>query len=351
MIEQAVTRLDQLAKADATVAPLARLEAEALRAVSAGGWDDGAPALDPQQAEQGVPLLHGQVLRVDGDAQRRLLVRLAELTGQTSAGRSADAMPIARAVEHGAFDAVALLACTVTQDGDGFQRLNESAGLDATLLATLAQVAALPLLLACGRRAGPLLGEARWQAGFCPVCAAWPTLAEMRGLARDHFLRCGRRETSCGAGCDTLLDVLRASRDQQHIEHVGILFRWANDFVVEAHFFHREGDVLIRLHFDLTLELVLAQGPRHLDDFGDRRITTDGHGHVFGAGTGALYRTLDRLTYGARIDDGFFIDRVRRGCLSGIGLHAILATTHADLDELHRGGGDVQTDQGSGFGG
>lgn len=196
MIEQAVTRLDQLAKADAAVAPLARLQVEALRAASAGGWDDGIPDLDRWQAEEGVPLLHGQTLRVDGDAQRRLLVRLAKLTGQTSAGRSAEAMPIARAVEQGTLDAVALLACTVTQEGDGFQRLNESSGLDATLLATLAQVAALPLLLACGRRTDTLLGEARWQAGYCPVCAAWPTLAEMRGLARDLFLRCGR----CGSG-------------------------------------------------------------------------------------------------------------------------------------------------------
>ncbi len=35
-----------------------------------------------------------------------------------------------------------------------------------------------------------------WEAGFCPVCAAWPLLAELRGLERQRWLRCGR----CGAG-------------------------------------------------------------------------------------------------------------------------------------------------------
>ena len=196
MIEQAVTRLDQLARADATVAPLARLQVEALRASAAGGWDDGIPELDRRQVEQGVPLLHGQTLHVDGERVRRLLIRLAKLTAREPIDGAADATLIARAVEQGRFDGVELMGCAVTQDADALQRLAEASGLDAALLATLAQLTALPLLLACGRRADALLGEARWQAGHCPVCAAWPTLAEMRGLARDLFLRCGR----CGSG-------------------------------------------------------------------------------------------------------------------------------------------------------
>jgi FdhE protein len=195
MIEQAVSRLDQIARADATVAPLARLQAEVLKVAAADGWDDGVPELDPKQAEQGVPLLDGQTLRVDGEAQRRLLVRLAKATARESVAGAASSTPAARAVEQGTLDAVALLACTVTQDAEAFERLSDSSGLDATLLATLAHLAALPLLLACGRRAAPLLDGVRWQAGSCPVCAAWPTLAEMRGLARDRYLRCGR----CGS--------------------------------------------------------------------------------------------------------------------------------------------------------
>ena len=196
MIEQAVTRLDQLARADATVAPLARLQVEILKVAAAGGWEDGVPALDPAQAEHGVPLLHGQTLQVDGAQVRRLLVRLAKLTAAASVDGAAAASAIARAAEQGRLDATALVGCAVTQDPDGLQRLRDASDVDLTLLATLGQLVLLPLLLACGRRAEPLLGAVRWQSGWCPVCAAWPTLAELRGLARDLYLRCGR----CGSG-------------------------------------------------------------------------------------------------------------------------------------------------------
>jgi FdhE protein len=35
-----------------------------------------------------------------------------------------------------------------------------------------------------------------WNVGYCPMCAAWPTLAELRGLERQRWLCCGH----CGAG-------------------------------------------------------------------------------------------------------------------------------------------------------
>ncbi|HEX6435279.1 MAG TPA: formate dehydrogenase accessory protein FdhE, partial [Gemmatimonadales bacterium] len=43
----------------------------------------------------------------------------------------------------------------------------------------------------CGQLLGPLM-PAYWQHGYCPVCAAWPVLAERRGLDRSRRLRCGR---------------------------------------------------------------------------------------------------------------------------------------------------------------
>ena len=158
-----------------------------------------------------------------------------------------------------------------------------------------------------------------------------------------------RGEAGGGAGGDALLDVLGARRDQQHVEHVGIFLGRPDHFEVEADFFHREGDVLVGLHLDLALELVLAQGARHLDDLGDRGIAADRDGGFLGAGAGALHGALDRLADGIRIDDRFLVDRVRRSRLGRVGLHAVLATAHAELDELDRGGSDVQAEQGSGF--
>jgi FdhE protein len=191
VIEQTLARLDQLAQHDPTVAPLARLQAEALRASADAAWDEGVPELTASRAEDGVPLLHGQTLRVDLDRAQRLLVRLARLTGQTEAQRAT-----ARAVDAASFQHGALLQAIIVGDGETLERLAAECGAEPALLATLGQLAALPLLWACGRRAAPLVSESGWQHGYCPVCAAWPTLAELRGLERTRWLRCGR----CGSG-------------------------------------------------------------------------------------------------------------------------------------------------------
>jgi FdhE protein len=80
----------------------------------------------------------------------------------------------------------------MNQDGALFQRYAE----DSALFATLTQAAVTPLLLACGRHASELISGSTWGAGFCPVCAAWPLLAEIRGLEQQRWLRCGRCASS-----------------------------------------------------------------------------------------------------------------------------------------------------------
>jgi FdhE protein len=65
---------------------------------------------------------------------------------------------------------------------------------DPDALAAVAQLGAGPLLQACRRRlAAAVLAD--WDEGCCPVCGAWPALAESRGLERARRLRCAR----CGA--------------------------------------------------------------------------------------------------------------------------------------------------------
>jgi FdhE protein len=89
----------------------------------------------------------------------------------------------------------------------------------------VAHTASLPLLLACGRRAEPVVRSAGWSEGFCPVCASWPTLAEVRGLAREYVLRCGRcacawkgeqgRCTFCGNQDHQTLGYLAAEQERE----------------------------------------------------------------------------------------------------------------------------------------
>lgn len=191
MIEQSLARLEQLAQADATLAPLARLQGAALRASTDRIWDESVPPLDRRQLEAGTPLLHGQSLRADADRVCRSLLILARLAGHSDA-----AVATEQAIKGDRLGCEALLEAVIVQDGEALLRLADDAGADPLLLAMLGQLAALPLLFACGRSAAPLLAAGHWQAGLCPVCAAWPTLAELRGLERTRWLRCGR----CGSG-------------------------------------------------------------------------------------------------------------------------------------------------------
>jgi FdhE protein len=201
MTASAAGRLDQIAQGDPTIGPLARLQAEAFRAAADDGWAEGVPDFSQRSAEPSVPLLHQQTLRVDVDRVRRLLGRLADLAARQSGSVADSARALGRAVERGRLDEAALLGATIVLDGDDLATLAEAADVEAGLLATLSHLAALPLLQACGRQ-GMALRERQngsapgWQAGYCPVCAAWPTLAETRGLERQRWLRCGR----CGAG-------------------------------------------------------------------------------------------------------------------------------------------------------
>jgi len=183
--------LAHLARTDPTVAPLARLQAVALHAAEQTGWLDGVPPLTVQSGT--APLLHDVLLTAADAAQRTLLVQLARAHGRD---RADDGRRLSALFTNRAFDPLALLTASIQDDSAAIAAVAEQAGIEAALLAIVAQVAALPMLLACGRRAAETVQSVVWPHGYCPVCGGHPTLAELRGLARDRVLRCGR----CGTG-------------------------------------------------------------------------------------------------------------------------------------------------------
>lgn len=159
---------------------LALLEAALDEALPGAGWDDAAAERAPSLPRPpNAPLLNGAQITVDGRRARGLVTRLAELA-------STNGTDLRRV------DAVALLEAAVRQDDEHIERLAPGAG---PALRVVAQLAALPLLQACGRKLQSELPTAWWE-GYCPVCGAWPTLAEFRGLERKRWLRCGRCATA-----------------------------------------------------------------------------------------------------------------------------------------------------------
>jgi len=91
--------------------------------------------------------------------------------------------------------AVALLEAALCQDDARVDALAETRGANSQAFRVVGQMAAFPLLQACGRALAAEL-PASWWEGYCPLCGAWPVVAEYTGLERQRRLRCGR----CGTG-------------------------------------------------------------------------------------------------------------------------------------------------------
>lgn len=65
-------------------------------------------------------------------------------------------------------------------------------GLDDLLARTVLALSLLPLMSAWCRSYQGLFDQVAWGRGRCPFCAAWPCLAEFRGLIPARRLRCAR---------------------------------------------------------------------------------------------------------------------------------------------------------------
>jgi FdhE protein len=188
--------------------PWVRLLDLALAAAGESDWASTVTLAPDRPA--GAPLLHGATL---GGNSRRMRQLLRELLRESDSlvpddsgasgshdGRSGPARRSARR----RLDALGIATAAIEQDASALDRLARSADVDPGRLSAVAQLAVIPLLSTSLARFGDQV-PAGWSRGYCPVCGAWPMLAEMRGLDRSRRLRCGR----CRG--DWQLPVLRCS--------------------------------------------------------------------------------------------------------------------------------------------
>jgi FdhE protein len=172
--------------------PWVTLCEEVRRALGDPAWGSvtRVPApLGPAPLADGAPLLADAVLAVDvGRAAPWLRALFARAR---AAGDSAATLRPERLTDG---HAVALLGAAVAEDGTRIEALARDLGAAPGALGAVAGLGVMPLLHGA-RRA--LAGEvpAAWTHGYCPVCGAWPTLAEARGVERSRHFRCAR----CGS--------------------------------------------------------------------------------------------------------------------------------------------------------
>ena len=151
---------------------------------------------------EGVPLLHDQPAHVDIHLAADLFSRLVNIFQQREDLELRSKLDaVAHAATSGLIDPQNLFTEAFVQHPAHLAELAQQAGVDSELLMTLARQSVAPLLRAYAERLLPLIervsdGEATWQRGYCPICGAWPLLAELRAVELSQHLRCA----ACGSG-------------------------------------------------------------------------------------------------------------------------------------------------------
>lgn len=185
-----VQRLDDLRARNPEWAPWLAVIAAAVDEICAPAWDAAVPQ-PPNARSPAVPLLAKAVLRIDRDAIEHAydrLVRSARENGMSGLTRLSIA-PV---------DARGLFQVAVNRDRARLHALASDAGVEPAAFEALALLLPMPFLHACNRRWGASI-SARWNAGYCGVCGAWPAFAEVLGIERSRHLRCGQ----CGSDWET----------------------------------------------------------------------------------------------------------------------------------------------------
>jgi FdhE protein len=166
--------------------PWLRVVEEILREAEDPAWDAVVPA---SVHAQGIvaPLLAGATIALQASSIRRLLDRLIRIA--SSAGTPQ--MSTMKAALHADMEMAPLFAASLCQDNERIKEIASVSSADAEALHAVIALLPIPFLHACNRRWAYSISPS-WVEGYCPVCGSLPAFAEVRGIERNRFFRCGR---------------------------------------------------------------------------------------------------------------------------------------------------------------
>jgi len=159
---------------------------EILREAGSPVWEAAVPAA-AQAQQTAVPLLAGTTLSLEADLARRLFERLI----RTASRAGTPKMSSLKAALHADVEWVPLFTASLCQDSDRINEIAAVSGADAEALHAVIALLPVPFLHACNRRWASSI-PASWVEGYCPVCGSLPAFAEVRGIERNRYFRCGR---------------------------------------------------------------------------------------------------------------------------------------------------------------
>jgi FdhE protein len=163
---------------------------EILREAGSPAWEAAVPAaftVAAQSQRTAVPLLAGATLTVEAGLVHRLFARLIRIASRAGTPK----MSSLKAALRADLAWVPLFTASLCQDSDRMNEIVTVLGADAEALHAVIALLPVPFLHACNRRWASSVPTS-WVEGYCPVCGSLPAFAEVRGIERNRWFRCGR---------------------------------------------------------------------------------------------------------------------------------------------------------------
>jgi FdhE protein len=158
-------------------------------------WDGAVPVeVGHQQGK--VPLLAGAALRLDPSSIRRLFERLVRIASRSGTAK----MATLQAIAYAKLDVPAVFKASLNNDREAMKEIASAVGADAEAFQAVGALVSIPFLQASNRALARSIALS-WTEGYCPLCGAWPAFAEVRGIERSRYFRCGRCGSEWQAHC------------------------------------------------------------------------------------------------------------------------------------------------------
>lgn len=159
---------------------------EVLSETADAKWDAAIP--DRAEAlESKAPLLSGAAIAIETTWLRRWTQQLIG----TASRSGTEKMSTMKGALRETTDTLTLFKASLRLDESALKQIAAICGADPEAFQAVAALLPVPFLHACKRRWAHSIPQG-WVEGYCPVCGAWPAFAEVRGIDRSRYFRCGR---------------------------------------------------------------------------------------------------------------------------------------------------------------
>jgi FdhE protein len=197
---------------------------EILRETADSKWDAFVPVRAGIQLSK-VPLLAEAKVALEKSSLCALFERLIRVACRSGTAK----MATLKAAAHPNLDIFSLFRASLQQDADHLKEIAAAIDVDAEAFQAVSAMVPVPFLQACNRRWASSIAVS-WMEGYCPVCGTWPAFAEVRGIDRTRYLRCGR----CGGAWQAHLLYCPYCGTNDHKEQVSLVPEKSSKSAIDA---------------------------------------------------------------------------------------------------------------------